>query len=101
MSELVWLFLLFAQSATPAAGPIPPRTVTNAQCATCRADVEIGHAASEERMSRAEIVSNVQARHHSGDLFAWLLHLEQIADDVASGERTRIAPISSPLDLPM
>jgi hypothetical protein len=48
-------------------------------------DVEIGHAASEQRMSLAEVVVNVQAGHHSGEPLARLIHPQQLGHDLAQG----------------
>ena len=39
--------------------------------------VEIGHAASEQRVSLAEVVTNVQARHLGGQSSARLVHAEE------------------------
>src|ERR1700681_1470569 len=40
--------------------------------------VEIGHAASEQWMSLAEIVMNVQTGHHRGESSARLVHAEEL-----------------------
>ncbi len=45
--------------------------------------VEIGHAASEQRVSLAEVVVNVQTGHHRGESFARLVHAEQLGYGVA------------------
>jgi hypothetical protein len=45
--------------------------------------VQIGHAAPEQRVSLTEVVMNVQARHHPGEPFARLVHAQQLGDDVA------------------
>src|SRR6266536_2961203 len=45
--------------------------------------VEIGHAASEQRVSLAEVVMNVQTRHHRGESFARLVHAEELGNGVA------------------
>src|SRR5438309_11111898 len=40
------------------------------QRATCGDQVEIGHAAPEQRVSRAEVVGDVEAGDHPGDVLA-------------------------------
>ena len=45
--------------------------------------VEIGHAASEQRMSLAEIVMNVQTGHRRGESSARLVHAEELGHCVA------------------
>src|SRR5580765_6651877 len=50
---------------------------------TGRDHVEIGHAASEQRMSLAQVVMDVQAGHHRGESFAWLVHAQQLGHGVA------------------
>ena len=37
-------------------------------------DVEIGHAAAEQRVALAEVVVNVEARHHRREVSARLVH---------------------------
>ncbi len=54
-------------------------------------EIEIGHAAPEQRVSRAEVVVNVEARHHSGVSLARLVHLQQIGHGLAQGVRPFIA----------
>jgi hypothetical protein len=49
--------------------------------------VEIGHAASEQRVSLTEVVMNVKARHHPGKTFARLVHAEELGNAVAQGLR--------------
>src|SRR5205085_5085169 len=47
--------------------------------------VEIGHAASEERMSLAELVVNVQPGDDSGEPLARLVHARQLRHDIDQG----------------
>jgi hypothetical protein len=51
-------------------------------------EVEIGHAASEQRMPRAEVVMNIQTGHHRGESSAGLVHGEQLGHGVAQRLRT-------------
>ncbi len=53
------------------------------QRAVVGGEVEIGHAASEQRMSLAEIVMNVQTGHHRGESSARLVHAEELGHCVA------------------
>jgi len=53
--------------------------------------VEIGHAAPEQRVSRAEVVPNVQTRHRPGVSLARLVHLEQLGDGLAHRRRPVVA----------
>src|SRR5262249_3527733 len=39
-------------------------------------DVQIGHASSEQGMSRSKVVVDVETRHHGGDTLTWLVHAE-------------------------
>jgi hypothetical protein len=45
----------------------------DAQRAVVSDQVEIGHAASEQRVSLAKVVTDVQARHHRGEQLAGLV----------------------------
>ena len=45
--------------------------------------VEIGHAASEQRVSLAQVVVDVQAGHHRGESFPRLVHAQQLGHGVA------------------
>jgi hypothetical protein len=45
--------------------------------------VDIGHEASEQRVSLAEILMNVQSRHHRGESSARLVHAEELGHCVA------------------
>ena len=65
--------------------------------AACGDDIEIGHATSQQRMSLPQIVPNVQAGHHPGDVFARLLHLEQVAHNVAHGQRAIVLAVQRDL----
>ena len=49
--------------------------------------VEIGHAASEQRVSLAEVVMDVQAEHHRGEAVASLVRAEQLGNGLAQGLR--------------
>src|SRR5437868_6026741 len=69
----------------------------DAQRSTCGDDVEIGHATSQQRMPLPEVVANVQAGHHPGDMFARLLHLEQLAYDVAHSECASVLAVQRDL----
>ena len=40
--------------------------------------VEIGHAAPEQRVALAQVVMNVQPRHHPGEALARLVHAQQL-----------------------
>ena len=46
-------------------------------------EVEIGHAASEQRVPLAQVVVNVQAGHHRGESLARLVHAEQLGHGVS------------------
>ena len=48
-------------------------------------EVEIRHAASEQRVSLAEVVVDVQAGHHRGESAARLVHAEKLGHAVAQG----------------
>jgi hypothetical protein len=48
-------------------------------------EVEVGHAAPEQRVPLAEVVVNVQTGHHRGELPARLVHAEQLGNGVAQG----------------
>ncbi len=50
-----------------------------------RDQVEVGHAATEQRVSLADVVPNVQAGHHPGDPLARLVHAQQLGHGVAQG----------------
>ena len=47
--------------------------------------VEIGHAAPEQRVSLAEVVMDVQTGHHRGEPLARLVHAEQLGHGLAQG----------------
>ena len=53
--------------------------------------VEIGHAAPEQRVSGAEVVANVQTRHHRGPSLARLVHLHQLGNGLAQRGRPFVA----------
>ena len=59
-------------------GEYPQRAVGGDQ-------VEIGHAAPEQRVSLTEVVVNVQAGHHRGEPLARLVHAQQLGHGVAQG----------------
>jgi hypothetical protein len=63
-------------------GEYPQRAVGGDQ-------VQIGHVASEQRVSLAEFVMNVQTGHHRGESFARLVHAEELGNGVAQGVDTR------------
>ena len=46
-------------------------------------EVEIGHAAPEQRVARAEVVVDVEAGHHRGEALARLVHAQQLGHDLA------------------
>ena len=48
-------------------------------------EVEIGHAAPEQRVPLAEVVVDVQAGHHRGEALARLVHAEELGDGLAQG----------------
>jgi hypothetical protein len=48
-------------------------------------EVEIGHAASEQRVSLAEVVMNVQTRQLRGESSSRLVHAEELGDGLAQG----------------
>ena len=48
-------------------------------------DVQIGHAPSEQGMSRSEVVVDVETRHHAGDTPTRLVHAEKLGHGVAQG----------------
>src|SRR6202022_2375880 len=52
--------------------------------------VEIGHAAPEQRVSLTEVVMNVQAGHHRGEPLARLVHAQQLGHAVAQGLDTLV-----------
>ena len=45
-------------------------------------EVQVGHAASEQRMSLAEVVANVQPGDHPGEELARLVHLRELRHDL-------------------
>ena len=47
--------------------------------------VEVGHASPEQRVSRAEVVVDVETGEHRGDAPARLVHAEQFGHGVAQG----------------
>jgi hypothetical protein len=47
--------------------------------------VVVGHASPEQRVSLTEVVVDVEAREHRGDVPARLVHAEQFGRDVAKG----------------
>src|SRR5262249_21677690 len=47
--------------------------------------VQIGHAAPEQRVSLAEVVVDVETRHHPGEPLPGLLHAEELRDALAQG----------------
>jgi hypothetical protein len=47
--------------------------------------VEVRHAAPEQRVSPAEVVANVQTGHHRGESFARLVHAEEFGNGIAHG----------------
>ena len=49
--------------------------------------VEIGHAAPEQRVSLAEVIVNAKTRHLRGQSFMRLIHAEELGHDVAQGLR--------------
>ena len=49
----------------------------------CGEQVEIGHAATQQRVPLAEVVMNVQTGHHAGQPSARLVHAEELANDLA------------------
>ena len=53
------------------------------QLAVGSGKVEIGHATSEQRVSLAEVVVDVEAGHHSGEALARLVHAQQLGHGVA------------------
>src|SRR3954468_19254574 len=55
--------------------------------------VEIGHAAPEQRVSRTEVVVNVQTRHHPGVYLARLVQLQQLGHRLAKGVRPFVAAV--------
>src|SRR5256886_17689719 len=55
----------------------------NPQGAVGGDQVEVGHAASEQGVSLAEVVADVEARYHRGESPAGLFHGEELGDDVA------------------
>ena len=59
-------------------GEYPQRAVGGDQ-------VEIGHAAPEQRVSLTEVVMDVQTGHHRGESFAGLVHAEEFGNGVAQG----------------
>src|SRR5262249_11113819 len=48
-------------------------------------EVEIGHAAPQQRVSLTEVVMNVQTRHRRGESFARLVHAEKLGNGVDQG----------------
>lgn len=56
-----------------------------------RDQIEVGHAAADQRMSLAEVVMDAEAGHFGGDPFARLLHAKELQDDFAQGFRGRSA----------
>ena len=61
-------------------GEHPQRTLRGDQ-------VEIGYAAPEQRVSLTEFVVDVQSGHHRDVPRAWLVHAQQIGDDLAQRPR--------------
>src|SRR5262249_47438208 len=57
--------------------------------------VKIGHAAPEQRVSRAEVIANVEPRHHGGIPLARLVHLKQLGHGLAQGVRPFVAAVES------
>jgi len=55
--------------------------------------VEIGHAAAQQRVSFSEVVMNVQTRHHGEVLLAGLVQLHQLAHRFAQGPDTIVTPL--------
>jgi hypothetical protein len=55
--------------------------------------VEIGHAASEQRVSLAEVVMKVQTRHHREVLLASRVHLQQFGKHLAQGPATIVTAV--------
>ena len=47
--------------------------------------VEIGHAATEQRVLLAQVVVDIQAGHHRAVKFAGLVHLEELGNDLPRG----------------
>ena len=62
----------------------PQRTI-------CGVQLEIGHAASEHGMPIAEVVVNVQTRHHRGEPLARPVHTQQFGQGVPQGVDAVIA----------
>ncbi|GCC45157.1 hypothetical protein chiPu_0029431, partial [Chiloscyllium punctatum] len=58
-----------------------------------RDQIEIGHAASEQWMTVAELVMQVEARHHRGKAAARLLHAQQFGDHLAQRLAARIGAV--------
>jgi len=56
-------------------------------------EVEIRHPAAEQRVSVAEVVAHVQARHDRRVVPAWFVHREQLGDDLGDGGGT-VVPAS-------
>jgi len=48
-------------------------------------ELEIGHAATQQRVSRPEVVPDVQAGHHPGEASTRFVHAEELGHDVAQG----------------
>ena len=57
----------------------------NPQRAVGRGEVEIGHAASQQRVSLAELVLNVQTRLLCGNVFANVAELVEVGKDFSQG----------------
>ena len=60
------------------------------QRAACGDQVEVGHAASKQRMSLAKVVMNIQTAHHCSQAAARLVAHQELGDGVAQGLRAFI-----------
>src|SRR5437764_711426 len=47
----------------------------------------------QQRMPLTKVVPDIEAGHHTGDVLSRLLRLQQVADDVAHGERARVLAV--------
>ena len=52
--------------------------------------VQVGHAASQQWMSFAEVIRNIEPRDHACDVFARLVHVQQLHQHVAERNRPRV-----------
>jgi hypothetical protein len=53
--------------------------------------IKVGHSAAKQRVSLAEVIMNVQARHHGTEALARLLHAKELGHRIAQHRRALVA----------